>query len=219
MTSWVTCPEHREALACAPTAHDVYKQEFTVQGGSTYFATELVGRLRYVTAVDGGIETFSLSIVICATVGWRMSCDAGEVTESLENQNELWRRWSDKEWAELYTVLYTMEQSSFSKLSVTSPTSQLILQPFHRFTYVTAHSPALPSLHLCHSSFSNPSFASPASQALHLKIHFASRPCLRKRALHNVTLIPKARNWIFTCWMFLIVYPHNLLLTKLWTLI
>ena len=40
---------------------------------------------------------------------------------------------------------------SFSKLSVTSPTSQLILQPFRRFTYVTAH-------------YSNPSVASPTSQ-------------------------------------------------------
>ena len=34
------------------------------------------------------------------------------------------------------------------------------------FTYVTTHSPTLPSLHLRHSSFSNPSFASPMSQAL-----------------------------------------------------
>ena len=33
---------------------------------------------------------------------------------------------------------------SFSRLSVTSPTSQLILKPFPRFTYVTAHSPTLP---------------------------------------------------------------------------
>ena len=80
-----------------------------------------------------------------------MSCDVGEVTESLEN-----------------------EQSSFSKLSVTSPTSQLILQPFPCFTYVTAHSPTLPLLHLRHSSFSNPSFASPTSQDFHL-CHLASR--------------------------------------------
>ena len=56
-------------------------------------------------------------------------------------------------------------------------------------TMSRAHSPTFPSLHLrhssfsnpsllhlCHSSFSNPSFASPASQALHL-IHLASRPC------------------------------------------
>ena len=69
-----------------------------------------------------------------------------------------------------------IQQSPFSNLSVTSPTSQLILQPFRRFTYVTAHSPTLPLLHLRHSSFSNPSFASPTSQALHL-IHLASRPC------------------------------------------
>ena len=53
--------------------------------------------------------------------------------------------------------------------SVVLPTSQLLLQPFHRFTYVsaqsqsfrcftyvTAYSPTLPSLHLRHSSFSNP---------------------------------------------------------------
>ena len=71
------------------------------------------------------------------------------------------------------TMIITM--SSFSNIFVTSSTSQLILQPFRRFTYVTAHSPTLPLLHLSHSSFSNPSFASPASQALHLR-HLASRP-------------------------------------------
>ena len=78
----------------------------------------------------------------------------------------------------LYYVLITtihLHESSFSNLSVTSPTSQLILQPFHRFPYVTAHSPTLPLLHLRHSSFSNPSFASPTSQALH-SIHLASCP-------------------------------------------
>ena len=42
-------------------------------------------------------------------------------------------------------------RSSFSSLSVTSPTSQLILQPFRRFTYVT---------------FSNTSVASPTSQLI-----------------------------------------------------
>ena len=67
---------------------------------------------------------------------------------------------------------------SFFNLSVTSPTSQIILQPFRRFTYVTAlilqpfrhftyvttHSPTLPSLYLRHSPVSNPSVASPTSQ-------------------------------------------------------
>ena len=57
---------------------------------------------------------------------------------------------------------------------VTLSTSPLILQSFRRFTYVTDHS-TLPLLHLRHSLFSNPSFASPTSQVLHL-IHLASRP-------------------------------------------
>ena len=61
--------------------------------------------------------------------------------------------------------------------NVASPTSQLILQPFRRFTYVTAHSRALPLLHLRRSSFSNPSFASPTSQALYLR-HLVNRPCI-----------------------------------------
>ena len=65
----------------------------------------------------------------------------------------------------------------------------LILQLLRHFTYVTTHSPTLLPLiyvtahsttllllHLHHSSFFNPSFASPMSQAIHL-IHLASRPC------------------------------------------
>ena len=40
----------------------------------------------------------------------------------------------------------------------------LILQAFHHFTYIKTHSPTLPSLYLHHSSFSNPSVASPMSQ-------------------------------------------------------
>ena len=81
-----------------------------------------------------------------------------------------------------------LHHSSFSNPSVASPTSQLILQPFFRFSYVTgfsltspallilqalrhftditAHSPTLPLLYLCHSSFSNPSIASPTSQLI-----------------------------------------------------
>ena len=55
--------------------------------------------------------------------------------------------------------------------------SQLIFQPFRHFTYVTAHFPTLPLLYLRHSSFSNPSFASPTSEALHLR-YLTSRPCI-----------------------------------------
>ena len=84
-------------------------------------------------------------------------------------------------------MLYTEVQSSFSNLSVTSPTSQLILQAFRRFTYVTGHSPNLPLLHLRRSSFFNPSFASPTSLALHLR-HLASRPCIQSPASHPTSL-------------------------------
>ena len=92
-----------------------------------------------------------------------MSCNVGEVTERLENE---------------FCCTYHTALCSFSILYVTSPTSQLILQYFRRFTYVTAYSPTLPLLHLRHSLFSNPSFASPTSQALHLR-HLASRPWCR----------------------------------------
>ena len=63
-------------------------------------------------------------------------------------------------------ALHLIHQRSFSNLSVTSPTSQIILQPFRRFTYVAAHSPTLPLLHLLNSSFSNPSIASPRRQLI-----------------------------------------------------
>ena len=71
-------------------------------------------------------------------------------------------------------LIHLAEQSSFSNRSVISPTSQLILQPFRRFTHVIDNSPTLPLLQLRHSSFSNPSFASLTPQALHL-IHLAEQ--------------------------------------------
>ena len=80
-----------------------------------------------------------------------MSCDLGKVTEGLEN--ELWRRWSDGkvgEWVELIVIVV----------------AELIFQTFRHFTYVTAHSPTLPSLYLRNSPFSNPSVASSTSQLI-----------------------------------------------------
>ena len=64
------------------------------------------------------------------------------------------------------------EQSSFSNLSFTSPTSQLILQPFHRFTYVTAHSPT-------------PSFVFPTSPGEPHMIHHEN----------SITNLPISRNY------------------------
>ena len=42
----------------------------------------------------------------------------------------------------------------------------LILQPFRHFTYVTAHSPIIPSFHVRYSSFSNTSVILPTSQLI-----------------------------------------------------
>ena len=71
---------------------------------------------------------------------WK-SCDVREAKEGLEN--ELWRRWSDEKLGER---------------------AELILQAYRRFIYVTAQFSILPSLYLLHSSFYNPSVASPTSQ-------------------------------------------------------
>ena len=71
------------------------------------------------------------------------------------------------------------------------PMSQLILQPLRCFTYVTAHSPNLPLLHLRHSSFSNPSFASPTSHALHL-CRLASRSFTANSGT-KAAVLPKGR--------------------------
>ena len=131
--------------------------------------------------------------------GWIMSSDVGEVYGKVG------------EWALLYIFItmssahsptflsHHLRHNSFSNPFVALPTSQLILQPFRRFTYVTANSPTLPLLHICRSSFSNPSFASPTSQALHL-ILLASRPWILLERFPNFSLnerrivLPKLRN-------------------------
>ena len=137
--------------------------------------------------------------------GWRMSRDVGEQS-SFSNLSvtsptsqlilQPFRRFTYVTAHSAALPSLYLRHTSFSNQSVASPTSQLILQPFFRFsyvrmnrallilqpfrhfTYVTAHFPALPLLHLHHSSFSNPSFASPTSQGLHL-IHLASRQWYR----------------------------------------
>ena len=71
-----------------------------------------------------------------------------------------------------HIVTLNPKPCKFTKLNFTLGNKNLlILQLFHHFTYVTAHSPPLPSLYLHHSSFSNPSVASPTSQ-------FISQPFL-----------------------------------------
>ena len=72
-----------------------------------------------------------------------MICDVGEVTERLENNQSSFSNFPS----------IHLRHSSFSNPSVALPMSQLILQPFRCFIYVTAHSPILLSLLLRHRLF------------------------------------------------------------------
>ena len=89
---------------------------------------------------------------------------------------------------------------SSAQLSVTSPTSQLILilQAFCHFTYVTAHSPTLQSLYLRHNSFSNPSLASPMSQ-------FILQPFFRFYVTGFSLMSPGEPPMLRTCLWFLLL--------------
>ena len=88
-----------------------------------------------------------------------MNCDVGEAAEELEN--ELWHRWSDgKVWRMSCDVGEVTER--FGEWA--DGRAGEWAEPFRHFTYVTAHSPTLPSLYLRHNSFSNSSVASPTSQ-------------------------------------------------------
>ena len=98
-----------------------------------------------------------------------MSCEVDKATEGLEN--ELCSP------GELSVELATQEKSKKGwrmNCDVGEATegleNELILQHFRHFTYITAHSPTLLSLYLRHSSFFNPSVASPTSQLIHQPI-------------------------------------------------
>ena len=67
--------------------------------------------------------------------------DVGEATEGLENElcsfSKPFRHFTYVRAHSPTLPLLQLRHSSFSNLSVASSTSQLILQPFGRFTYVT----------------------------------------------------------------------------------
>ena len=98
-----------------------------------------------------------------------MSCDVGEVTDSLENEL-------------CYISLYLW--------------ALLILQAFSHFTCITAHSdsPSFQSLHLRHSSFYNPSLALSTSQLIVQPFR-----CFTYITAYSPTLLlPLLRHRIFT---------------------
>ena len=70
---------------------------------------------------------------------WRMSCDVGEVTERLENEQPFRHFTYVKTHSPTLPSLY-LRHSLFSNPSVASPTSQFILQPLFRFFCDTSSS-------------------------------------------------------------------------------
>ena len=131
--------------------------------------------------------------------GWRMNCDLDEVTVRLSTAH-----------SPTFPSLH-LHHSSFSIPSVALPTSQLILQPFRCFIFVTAHSstllsllilkvhsPSFPSLHLRHSSFSSPSLALPTSQLILQPFR-----CFTYVTAHSPTLVslfPRHKLFTYVTW-------------------
>ena len=120
--------------------------------------------------------------------GWRMSCDVGKAhSPSFQSLHLRHISFSNPSLALPTSHLIHQPFRCFTYVTAHSPTllsllchklgewALLIFQAFSHFTYVTSHSPTLLSLYLRHSSFSNHSFASPTSQALHLR-HLVSCP-------------------------------------------
>ena len=90
----------------------------------------------------------------------------------------------------------------FTYIIGTSPTSQLILQPFCHFIYATVHSTTLPPLHLRHSSFSNPSVASPMPQLI-----LAPFPCFYVTGF--LLTSPREPPMAFSCFVATVMYFQN----------
>ena len=72
--------------------------------------------------------------------------------------------WYRKFYFSCYYIQGSLKKNIFPIVHDYLKLAELILQPFRHFTYVTTHSPTLPSLYLCHSLFPNPYVASPTSQ-------------------------------------------------------
>ena len=82
-----------------------------------------------------------------------MSCDVGEVSSAHSPRFQSLHLRHSSFWFSKLSVTSPTSHSSFSNPSLALPTSQLILQRFRCFTYVTAHCPTLLSPLLRHRIF------------------------------------------------------------------
>ena len=102
-----------------------------------------------------------------------------------------------------------LRHSSFSSRSVALPTSQLILQPFRSFTYVTAHYPTILSLFLRHRLFTYVSWRAAHVIQDSKLISLRENPCPKMRGLASMV----RRSWDQIVFVFLI---HAQLISNQW---
>ena len=116
------------------------------------------------------------------TFGSRLHCKHREISIALDSKREYWTvRWrrltrgdTEPEMCADSTVCkYILRIHGGSQIVVA-----------HRYSHSRAHSPAFPSLHLRHNSFSNPSVALPTSQLI-----FQPLRCFTYVTVHSPTLL------------------------------
>ena len=128
-----------------------------------------------------------------ATEGLENECDVGEVTERLENELSYDYNYELSSFSNLSGTSPTSH--SFSNPSVALPTSQLILQPFRWFTYVSAHSPTLLSLPLRHRLFTYVIW-----RAAHVVLESFSSFISKKIVILKLYVIPYDQFFFFGLW-------------------
>ena len=132
--------------------------------------------------------------------GWRMSCDIDKAELILQTFRHF--------------TYVTAHSSTLPLLQLRNVTAEFILQPFRHFTFVTTHSPTLPWLYLRHSSFFNPSVASPTSR--HSRVHYPIFPSLhlRHNSFSNPSVALPTSQLIlqpFRCFTYIAVHSPTLL--------
>ena len=109
------------------------------------------------------------------------------------------------------SVAFTYVTAHSPTLPSPSLTSQLILQPFRRFTYLTAHSLTVPLLHLRHSSFSNPFVASPTPQLILQPFRCFTYVTAHSPTLPSLHLRHLASRPYVAQWIYLFLYIFTML--------
>ena len=147
--------------------------------------------------------------------GWRMSSARSKTLPSLLQRHILFSNPSVVSPTSPINLQHFRRVTYVTAHSPTLPSLHLCrssLQSFRRFTYVTAHSPSLPSLHLRHISFSNPFVASPTSQPTLQPFRHFTYVTAHSSTLPSLHL---CHSFIFCRFIYITVHSPTLLLLHL----